>query len=513
MKISYSKNYILIYFWQLISVFLGLASLFIVMPFLSIDKTVFGIYSVCISLTVFYSYADIGFLSAGQKYASESYAKNDFESEIKITSFTGFVFLIFVIFISFFLFLLSINPNIIISKINSNNELIIAKQLLIILACSSPIIVGQRILQLIYSIRVQDFIFQRFSVIGNVIKVCSIYFFFNEYHYYIVYYFLFTQIVNLGIVLSSYLYLRFKVKYNFQLFIKNFKFTITTYSKVSRLAYTSLFLTISWVIYYELDLYVIGKFLGPEMVSIFAVGLSLLSLFRSFFGIFYSPFTTRFNHFIGAKDIEGLKFFFLHIIKLFLPLVVIPILVVSILAKPFVLSWVGINYVDSILIAKILVLCNIMGFISYPAGSLFVALEKVKVLYYNALFIPILYWGGIILTYDYWGLKSFAIFKVLSFLISGFVYFFFSLRFMNVSLSGFINDVVFPQIISISSSVILAFLVSDFLPTEHSKSSLIIVILTVCGLVITGWIISIISSIYLRNYLITLYRKYTFKDV
>lgn len=63
--------------------------------FLSSNKILYGIYSICISLTIFYNYADVGFLSAGQKYAAESYAKGDRTGEMSIISFTAFILFLF----------------------------------------------------------------------------------------------------------------------------------------------------------------------------------------------------------------------------------------------------------------------------------------------------------------------------------------------------------------------------------------------------------------------------------
>lgn len=83
MAITYRRNYLLIYFWQSLSILLGFLSLFVVVPYLSSDKILFGIYSVCTSLTIFFSYADLGFVSAGVKYAAEYFIQGNKEKEVK----------------------------------------------------------------------------------------------------------------------------------------------------------------------------------------------------------------------------------------------------------------------------------------------------------------------------------------------------------------------------------------------------------------------------------------------
>ena len=189
MQESYTKNYLKIYFLQILAIVLGFMSLFVVVPFLSEDKTTFGIYSVCISITIFLSYADLGFLGAGMKYAAESFSKNEREEEIKIVGFTHFVLLIFVILISSVFLYLSFNPDILIKDIVTDNDKYTASSLLLILAVFSPTIVFQRVLQMIYSIRLKEFILQKINIIGNVFKISSVFYFFGDGKYEIVHYF------------------------------------------------------------------------------------------------------------------------------------------------------------------------------------------------------------------------------------------------------------------------------------------------------------------------------------
>ena len=127
---AYTKNYVLIYATQAVSMLLGMLSLFVVMPHLSSNQEVYGIYAICSSLTVFFSYADIGFVTSGQKFAAESYIKKEKESELNILGFTSLILLAFLALISMAVFYLSTNPAMLISDLSEDN-VHIARSLLV----------------------------------------------------------------------------------------------------------------------------------------------------------------------------------------------------------------------------------------------------------------------------------------------------------------------------------------------------------------------------------------------
>ena len=117
MQKQYIKNYLKIYFWRFISILSGFLSLLIVVPHLSNNIELYGIYSFCISFTLYLTYADIGFLNAGQKYAAEAYAKNNRKEEVQILGFTAAILLLMVAPFSIAMIYFSFNPNIIINNI------------------------------------------------------------------------------------------------------------------------------------------------------------------------------------------------------------------------------------------------------------------------------------------------------------------------------------------------------------------------------------------------------------
>ncbi len=158
MHMNYRKNYFKIYFWQIISVLLGFAALFVVVPYISSNKTIYGIYSVCTSLTIFFAYADLGFLSSGVKYAAEYYIKGQHKEEMRIIGFTSFIMVTVFAILAISIIVLGFFPELLIPELEKGSDpMQIARWLLFTLAFSCPIMIGQRLLSLIFTIRVEDY--------------------------------------------------------------------------------------------------------------------------------------------------------------------------------------------------------------------------------------------------------------------------------------------------------------------------------------------------------------------
>jgi O-antigen/teichoic acid export membrane protein len=505
MQNSYSKNYLQIYFFQILSIVLGFASLFVVVPFLSEDKTTFGIYSVCISITIFLSYADLGFLGAGMKYAAESFSKNDREEEIKIVGFTHFVLLVFLLLISGVFLYLSFNPHLLIKDIVSESDKNTASSLLLILAVFSPTIIFQRVLQMIYGVRLKQFIFQKINIVGNLFKIISVFYFFGNGKYDIVNYYLFVQSVTLICSLVGVIKAKQIFDYDFLLLFKSFRPSKLIFDKTKSLAFSTLFVTISWILYYELDQFVIGKFLGAEEVAIFAIGLTVLGFFRSLLGVFYAPFSARFNHFIGKGQEKELKKFYNHILIIALPVVVFPILGIVFFAESIVISWVGIEYQESIVNVQWLVACNILGFINYPTGMLLVAQKRIKEMYIISFLMPVVYWVGIYSTINFLGVESFGIFKFTIFFANGLVYLWFSIRFLQVSLFSFVKNNLSPYLPATIILITSLVFTNDFFIEGKDKINLLLNALIMGGNVLVAFAVCLVFVKPIREYAVKMF--------
>lgn len=476
------------------------SAVFVVTPYISSNRALYGIYSIVIAAYFFISYADFGFLSAGMKYASESYAKKNIEEEVEVIGFSGMVFLVFAVLYAFGVVLISFNPLILVKGITDAHELKIARQLLILLAFSCPVLVFQRIIQIIYGIRLQDYVFQRVLIISNIVKLLSVFVFFYNGRYMIVEYFLFSQVCLLVAVITGLVMIKTSLKYDIVLLIKSFKLSRKLFDKTKKLAFTSIFLTICWILYYEMDPFAIAKIFGAKQVAVYAIGLTIITYFRSLFGILFTPFVARFNYFVGLNDKEGLQAFFLKVMAIFLPVTVFPIIAVFLTTQNFILSWVGPGYTSSISVAQVLVLCYIFSFITYPSGILIMANERVRALYFTSGLQPIIFWIGISITYRYLGLHAFAYFKFLAFFLETVVYTVLILRFLEISLFKLLKKIVVPAIIPVIFVVGLLLLVRKELPVSLGKVYLGYYFASIGGVVALGVICYYFTSYVFKEY-------------
>lgn len=506
MQRSYTKNYLKIYFFQILSIALGFVSMFIVVPYLSSDQTTYGIYSVCISVTIFLAYADLGFLGAGQKYAAESYARGDTRKELELVGFSHFILLVVVLLMSGIFLYLSFHPDKLINGLEDPQQVIIARRLLLILACFAPTVVIQRMLQMIFGIRLQEYNLQKINILGSVIKIVSVFYFFGGGRYDIVGYYLFIQIISAGVALGGIWMAKRNYNYDFGMLVRRFRFSKEVFRHTRSLASSSLFATLSWVLYYELDSVAIGKMIGAQAVAIYAIGLTLLGFLRSLLGVFFSPFSARFNHFVGVGQMQELRVFYQHVVTVTFPLVVFPLLSIAIMARGIVISWVGVEYEPSVAVAQWLVLCNILAFISYPTGMLLIAQENMRKMYIVNSMMPVIFWTGIFTTLGFWGVESFAIFKFTALIVSGICYLWYTLQFLEISLWQFLLKTILPYWPALTAMIIVLVLLRNSCIDEKSKLNLLYNGLIVGGSIITALTISLITVKPLRQYVVRLLR-------
>lgn len=468
------KEFLKIYLWQFISILFNFAAIFVVTPYLSSNQTIYGIYTLVVAAYMFLSYADFGFLGAGMKFASECYAQNNLKQEIKIIGFTAFIFLVFVLVYALGVLILSFWPEMLVKNLGDNEERSVASNLLLILALFCPVFVMQRIVQIIFAVRLKDYVFQRITIVSSAIKIIFALIFFSSESYPIVGYFLFSQFCTLAAVLIGLYIAKKEFGYEFRLFFKSFKYSKEIYQKTKKLAFVSIFLTLCWILYYELDPFVISKLLGAKQLAIFAIGFTLMEYFRGVFGIVFSPFIAKFNHFIGLKDHDGLHTFFNKILLLALPITVFPVLAISITIKNFIFCWVGDQYANSVPIAQVLVLSFLFSFLSSPTGILIMAYERSKLLYITNALLPIIYWLGVFITFKFFGLQAFAYFKVVAFFVVAIIYLNIIVKLMNLKFWAFLWKLLSPALLPILFILIVTLFTRSYLPIEKDKLNLLI---------------------------------------
>ncbi|WP_157490609.1 hypothetical protein [Flavobacterium succinicans] len=424
------------------------------------------------------------------KFASECYAQKNLQQEIKIIGFTGFIFLAFVSLYALGVFFISFRPEILVKSLANDEERSIASNLLMILALFCPVFVMQRIVQIIFAVRLRDYVFQRIVIVANAIKIVFAIIFFSHKSYPIVGYFLFSQICTLTAVLLGLYLAKKRFGYDFKLFFGSFKFSKEVYEKSKKLAFVSIFLTLCWILYYELDPFVISRLLGAKQLAIFAIGFTLMEYFRGVFGIVFSPFIAKFNHFVGLKDYEGLHVFFNKVLVLALPLTVFPVLAISITIKNFIFCWVGNQYADSVPIAQVMVLSFLFSFLSSPTGILIMAYERAKLLYITNALLPIIYWSGVFIAFKFIGLHAFADFKAAAFFVVAIVYLNIIVKLINLKFWPFLWKLFSPAILPVLFILITTFLTKLYLPLEKNKTNLLIYF------IYNGLVISIAFIIY-----------------
>lgn len=474
---SYARNFLRIYVWQGMSIGVGFLSLFLVTPALSSNKVIYGIYSLCISLTIFLSYGDLGFLGAGFKFASEAVAQGNRREEIRIIGFVSLIFGVFGVLYACTILGLSFVPRVVFANLGGKDAATTAARLLLVLALSSLNVLYQRILQVVFGIRLEDFRLRRLSVVGTLIGISSVFWFFRSGSRDIVGYYVTVQ--SAGVVVSVVASLIARKRYGYRLrdVVPTIRLDKEVYRKTKRLAFTTLFATLGWLVYYELDMLFISSHIGVTSLAYYSIAFALINFLRSLLGTLFSPFQARFNHFIGLSDLSGLRVYYQKVLGLTAPPVIFVVLTVFLLMKPFIVSWVGPGYRPSIVIGQLLIWIYFLSYFQYPAGVLLVAQQRVKEINFITLFNVVVFWAGVLVSYRVLGVVSIALFKLATFVLAGAYYAYVSVRFVGDPMRT-LSRLYLPLLVPSGFLVVLLLLVRGLFPLVKDRGVMAEVILT-----------------------------------
>jgi len=416
MNQSFSRSVIFIYVTRIIGFITGFFSVFLVVPSLASRPEVFGIYTACISLTIFFSYSDLGFISAGQKYAAEFFAQKNLKKEMEVIGFVLYILFIFLLFCSIGIGIIALMPEFLIKDLSAENRTT-SKELLMILCFSSPIIIFQRLNAIIYSVRLNDYIYQSIDIVANLIKIVGVTWFVTKDNYDIVGYYLFIQILSFTAALISTVIATKVYKFKFGELFRNIKYSKDMFTKTKSLAFSSLLLTISWIFYFELDSILLSKIYGVKVVAFYAIGFTILSFCRNIYNTLYAPFQARFNHFVGIADEDNLIDMLEKVIRFTFILCIVPPIVLIFYMRSIIQVWVGSQYLTSVMISNLFVLTIAFSAVSIPLSYILIAKSKNYILRLSAIILPVIFYSCFLVFHFLVGEKSLAIAKVLTIFI------------------------------------------------------------------------------------------------
>ena len=363
---------------------------------------------------MYLSYADIGFLNSGQKFASEAYSNGEKEEEIKILGFTGSILLFMFIPFSIGMIFFSYNPEILFRNIGDNEKVIITKLLLIIAIFTPLQIILERLVQSILVIRIKDYISLKIALFFNLVKISSIFLFFSGIDYRIVEYYLFISCINIINSLVVIIIIKQSEKYDFIKLFKSIRFTKKYYSLTKKLAYSSLFSTIGYFLFYELDILIIAKMYGAKEVGIYAVCFTFLNFLKTLWNTIFSPYQQRFNHFLVGDSESSFKALAQNLVEYTLPLCFIVITTIFLFIDNLVLLWVGNDFNQSAQIIKILILGMVFNFINHPAKQIFSAKLQYNYIYITGILLPLIFFTCSFILMPYYGILGLAASKIIA---------------------------------------------------------------------------------------------------
>ncbi len=415
------KNIKSIYIYRIMGLCVSFASIFIVIPFLAEDVSAYAIYAFVGSICFFLTYGDLGFLGAAQKYCAEEVGKGELRNELKYVGFVMAILGVLSFSFSFLMLIVSFKPQILLTEL-TGEELYLASNLFFITAIFMPIqVILQRLVMLVLGSRLKEYIAIRFDIVANSLKILIAPLFLTENGYLLDYYLLTSILLSIFSTILSLAFLKYFLSFPVEKLYRYIRFSKQAYRKMKGLAYSSLFSTVLFILYYEMDLIVASQLYSLESVGWYALAFSLMNFVRTLSSIIYSPLLSYVNRLLGKDGKENIKEKFSYIVIVTVPLFMATTTVLVPGSEGLIFQWLG-N--ESLLTSEIfqILLVGIFFFGLVNLGPLVATtLELPKIIYLLGI-IPFLSFYLFLFLFEFnypqLGILSIAYAKMISGLLS-----------------------------------------------------------------------------------------------
>jgi O-antigen/teichoic acid export membrane protein len=455
---SNKKNYLLTYFWSILEYLTYFLSMFLVTPKITgtLSKEVYGAYMTVVGYTVFLNYMDFGFLGAANKYGCDEYIRGNKEKEIEILAGVSFIqILTFSVFSAAMIFF-SQYPDMIIKGLNEDSRQV-SQYLFALLAIFVFGSIPRRIITIIAQFRIQMYQVTSWLIIGNLMNIGLIYIILrNNNGINIVYYYFFSNLIILVIVLFLGIRLFRKWKYPIRLFLKNLKIKKDILKYLWPFAKASLFSSVMYMLYYEVDTVYIAKFISAEQLAIYVIGFSLMGFFRRLSSTLNGPYVPKYNEYYVKNDDIGMKNFYFSNIAVIFPFIIIPAMVSIILMPQFIIAYVGDKYYDSIFISQILIASYLYGSLTDISSYVIVSKVKINIMYISSAIVTVIFWLIIFIFIDKYGIQAVAFAKTFSLLLSSIFTIYFCNKLLKIRFFEYAKIILLPGILSIGLAFVLS---------------------------------------------------------
>lgn len=496
-----------IYIYRTIGLFVSFGSVFVVVPYLVTDAEAYAIYVFTISICFFLTYGDMGFLGAAQKYCAEEVGKGSVKSEVKFVGFVTAILIIIGFIFAGLMFVASLEPSLLLPQIDSQ-YVNLASDLFITTAIFMPIqVILQRLSMLVLTSRSKEHIAIRLDIAANVLKILIVPLFQSESRF-LLEYFLLTSIV-LSIVSALVAIITIKLTTNFPLasFIKNIRLSSESYNKMKGLAFSSLFATVCFILYFEFDLIIAARFYSLNDIAGYALAFILMNFIRSSSAIIYSPLMAYLNRIMGRNQKDKVNASFSVLLSITAPLFMSLILMLYLGSDPILFQWLGEQNILALSLFKVLLIGSFYAGIINAVPLIATTYERKHALYLIGLIPFLVFYLTFFITQMFFpnlGIMSIALAKCIAgFSAAGFSFYFL--------LSNSIIDIRFLLRIfyfSILSLVAGSYLVNyNFLFLDSLNLTIfgLIVTLLLIGIsVILVWLVFIFFSKVTRDMLLNL---------